>query len=227
MRLIICLFLVSVFQNSRLTSEEKPAEVRALVEQFSREEGCRIAEDLKNNIEWIDLSVVVQGIQDYMSGVQLKGVSSNEGETNFYKIIFQLFELESKNNLQKANDFLQKLSGNAKLHSLEHGKILYEVLTESGATALMVRKNSSPTLHYSISTLNGQEVVNTRNLVSGPFQVPLSETISGFAKGVEGMRLGERRRIFIHPDLGYGQVGQVPPNSLLIVDVEVETLNTI
>jgi peptidylprolyl isomerase len=38
------------------------------------------------------------------------------------------------------------------------------------------------------------------------------------------MRLGERRKIFIHPDFGYKQVGRVPPSSLLIVEVEVMKL---
>ena len=38
---------------------------------------------------------------------------------------------------------------------------------------------------------------------------------------VEGMRVGERRKIFIHPDLAYKTIGHVPPNSLLIVEVEV------
>ena len=51
-----------------------------------------------------------------------------------------------------------------------------------------------------------------------------AETIPGFAKGVDGMCVGERRKIYIHPALGYGKVGYVPPNSLLIVDVEVISL---
>lgn len=54
--------------------------------------------------------------------------------------------------------------------------------------------------------------------------MPLSETILGFAKGVEGMREGERRKLYIHPELGYALFGHVAPNSLLIVDVEVEAL---
>ena len=220
MHLLSCLFLALAFQNL-LYSEEISPETRTLVEQFSREEGYHIAEDLKNTIKWVDLSSVVRGIQDYMAGAQLKDVSSTAEEPNFYRITFQLFELESKKNLQQAEDFLQKLSGNTDLHSLENGKILYEILIEGEETAATVKKESSPVLHYSIFTLNGQKIVDTKDLISGPFQVPLSETIAGFAKGVEGMRLRERRKIFIHPDFGYGQVGQVPPNSLLIVEAEV------
>ena len=35
------------------------------------------------------------------------------------------------------------------------------------------------------------------------------------------MKEGEKRRIFVHPDLGYGTSGHLAPNSLLIFDVEV------
>jgi len=188
------------------------------IKEYSRREGYLIAEDAKSKMEWIDISSMIEGMQDYISGMQRKDGSIPDND--FYMIAFQLFELESKNNLQKAINFLQTLSSDATLHSLEDGQILYKIITE-GQDIPVVEKDSCPVLHYTISTLSGQEVVNTRDLASGPFQVPLSETVSGFARGVEGMRLGERRKIFIHPDLGYGQVGQVPPNSLLIVDVEV------
>ena len=39
------------------------------------------------------------------------------------------------------------------------------------------------------------------------------------------MKEGEKRRLFLHPDLGYGTTGHLPPNSLLIFDVEVVKAN--
>ena len=35
------------------------------------------------------------------------------------------------------------------------------------------------------------------------------------------MKVGEKRRLFIHPNLGYGTSGQLLPNSLLIFDIEL------
>ena len=40
------------------------------------------------------------------------------------------------------------------------------------------------------------------------------------------MREGEKRRIYVHPELGYGTAGHLPPNSLLIFDIEVLTAGT-
>lgn len=35
------------------------------------------------------------------------------------------------------------------------------------------------------------------------------------------MKEGEKRRLFVHPDLGYGTSGHLPPNALLIFDIEL------
>ena len=35
------------------------------------------------------------------------------------------------------------------------------------------------------------------------------------------MKEGEKRRLFVHPDFAYGTNGPLPPNSLLIFDIEV------
>ena len=40
------------------------------------------------------------------------------------------------------------------------------------------------------------------------------------------MKEGEKRVIYIHPDLAYGTYGSLPPNSLLIFEIEVVKANT-
>ena len=51
------------------------------------------------------------------------------------------------------------------------------------------------------------------------------ETIAGLRYGVEGMRVGGVRRVTVPPHLAYGETGVpvagIPPNALLICDVEL------
>jgi peptidylprolyl isomerase len=60
---------------------------------------------------------------------------------------------------------------------------------------------------------------------SAPFVFVLGsdQAMKGLQEGVSTMKLGGKRRILVPPELGYGkeEVGSVPPNSIIIYDVEL------
>ncbi|MBP6926207.1 MAG: FKBP-type peptidyl-prolyl cis-trans isomerase [Candidatus Pacebacteria bacterium] len=62
-----------------------------------------------------------------------------------------------------------------------------------------------------------------------PFSFTLGDgrVIQGWELGVLGMKVGEKRRLNIAPELGYGDadLGSIPPNSTLIFDVELLAIN--
>ena len=60
------------------------------------------------------------------------------------------------------------------------------------------------------------------------FTIGKHDVIKGFEEGVLGMKVGGRRKLRVPPDLRYGATGssiEVPPNSTLVFDVELVSID--
>ncbi|MEY2468281.1 MAG: peptidylprolyl isomerase [Actinomycetota bacterium] len=82
-------------------------------------------------------------------------------------------------------------------------------------------------MHYvGVSWSNGREFDSSwsRN-ETFEFKLGAGQVISGWDRGIEGMRVGGRRRLTIPPDLAYGRQGAggvIGPNETLVFVVDLE-----
>jgi hypothetical protein len=80
--------------------------------------------------------------------------------------------------------------------------------------------------HYTGWLADGKKFDSSRDR-GKPLTLPLSRVIPGWQAGIPGMKVGGRRKLIIPPELGYGTRGAgrlIPPNSMLVFDVEVLSL---
>ena len=97
----------------------------------------------------------------------------------------------------------------------------YQVLT-SGQGDLHPMASTKVKVHYHGTLLDGT-VFDSSVERNEPISFGLNQVIKGWTEGLQLMVVGEKTRLFIPAELGYGNsaAGKIPPGSLLIFDVEL------
>ena len=108
-----------------------------------------------------------------------------------------------------------------------------EVITPSGlkyidqevGTGDVATAGKTASVHYTGWLENGKKFDSSVDR-GQPFSFPLGagRVIKGWDEGVQGMKVGGKRKLTIPSDLGYGSRGAggvIPPNATLIFDVEL------
>lgn len=92
-------------------------------------------------------------------------------------------------------------------------------------TGVEVKKGETAKVHYTGWLMNGKKFDSSKDH-GQPFEFSVGggNVIKGWDLGVEGMKVGEVRRLIIDSDLAYGKTGAggaIPPNSKLKFDIEL------
>ena len=104
------------------------------------------------------------------------------------------------------------------------GLYVQDLNVGTGATA---RRTSRVWIYY-VGWLPDGTVFDGQ-LEGDPFHARLggSEVIRGWNEGIQGMRVGGRRRLVVRPGLGYGSRGRgkVPPGATLVFELQLIDAN--
>ena len=98
-------------------------------------------------------------------------------------------------------------------------------IIEMGMNDLTAQVGDSVTCHYTGKLADGHvfDSSRTRN-EPFTFRLGIDAVIKGWAEGVTGMRVGQKRQLIIPPELGYGEAGNppsIPGGATLTFDIEI------
>lgn len=100
--------------------------------------------------------------------------------------------------------------------------LVYETVKEG--TGDEAKPGQSVTVHYTGTLPDGRKFDSSRDRGEPlTFTLGTHQVIAGWDEGLSGMHVGERRKLTIPPQLGYGPTdhGPIPANSTLLFDVEL------
>jgi peptidylprolyl isomerase len=124
-------------------------------------------------------------------------------------------------NLQQSETFLLNNLTNDQVTLIEEG-LQYSIIQSGDTNTIPPALSETITAHFHGTLMDGTVFWSSVEM-DDPLTIQLSQLIQGCQKAISQMREGDIWRVFIHPDLAYGEEGRptIPPNSTLIFEIEL------
>ena len=209
-----------------ISTQESLSDPETLIERVSYALGYMMSDSYKSQGVDLDYRYFALAREDvYDGGEALYSVDEMDQIMMEYQEVLiaeqqVLAEEASGVNLQIAEDFLAENKDREGIITTESG-LQYEVIVEGEGPK--PTSEDEVTVHYSGTLIDGT-VFDSSYQRGTPATFPLGGVIPGWTEGVQLMNVGSSYRFYIHPDLGYGEVGAgdlIGPNVLLVFDVEL------
>jgi peptidylprolyl isomerase len=167
-----------------------------------------------------NVEAFIRGVQANAAGMPPPhNLSVREMYELTQEVEFEVHRKKIRENLLQSEEFLSTISKKPGVITLVENRLYYELLADGKGTQVVTPSNTY-LFHYTVSIPEKGELFDTRK-TQRPQKICLDCVIPGFTQGIVGMRVGERRKLYIHPELGFRTMHwTVPPNAILIIDVE-------
>ena len=187
--------------------------------------GANIGQNLvaQELIEGIDVEIFVVGMLDaFTDDLKLQPAEMMAAIQTYMERQADADQLALSENLTMSAEFLEQNSQNDGVVTLDSG-LQYLVLESGPEGGASPTPSDSVLAHYHGTLIDGN-VFDSSVDRGEPASFGVSQVISGWTEALQLMKIGDKWRLFIPPDMAYGESSPtpaIPPNSALIFDVEL------
>lgn len=211
------------------SKEEKQPDPSTLLQSLEQKVNYTIAQNLANNFKQSGVTIEPEtfalALRDVRDGTESR-LSDEEMQTvmqTFQEQAMAQREEEQKKiaeeNAAAGAKFLEENKAKEGVTTTESG-LQYRVITEG--TGAKPAATDTVTVHYSGKLLDGTEFDSSYSR-NEPAVFGLNSVIPGWTEGLQLMSEGSKWELVIPSDLAYGPGanGPIPPNSVLVFEVEL------
>ncbi|MBT8446902.1 MAG: FKBP-type peptidyl-prolyl cis-trans isomerase [Gammaproteobacteria bacterium] len=189
---------------------------------FSYAIGTQIAQSLERQGVEVDIDAFYLALRDVFAGdppritPEQMAAALSRGEEKARED----FRTVAADNLARGAAFLEENAKRDDVTALSNG-LQYEVLRTGAGDHPSA--SDVVTVHYTGTLIDGREFDSSRRR-GEPATFPLGNVIKGWQEAVPLMRVGDRWKIYVPPELAYGVKGAgavIGPNSTLIFEIEL------
>lgn len=195
-------------------------EDRNPLDRFSYALGMTIASNLiKSGVKSINSEVFIKAVNDTFLG-EMPEIMPDEASSILEKFMHAESGEISDENLKAGLAFLADNRNEEGVTELPSG-LQYKILRES--TGDVPGPSDEVKCHYHGSLIDGT-VFDSSVQRNKPVVFPVNGVIPGWVEALQKMPVGSKWRLFIPPDLAYGEQGAgdvIGPNATLVFDVEL------
>jgi FKBP-type peptidyl-prolyl cis-trans isomerase FklB len=225
--LAITLMVLTIEAQTKKTpvkpsSAPSRALMKNLLDSFSYAAGVSVAQNMKEQgIDKLNSELMLKAIDDVMKN---KTTLLNQEQCNMslqeQLRVFQQKKLNTEKG--KGAAFLAQNKTRAGVVALSNG-LQYEVLKSGQPGGAKPTAVDTVVVHYIGTFIDGKEFDSS--VKSGqPITFKLTGVIRGWTEILQLMSIGDKWKVFIPSDLGYGDQGYsptIPPGATLIFDIEL------
>lgn len=217
-------------QELEATELEPAGDMKTFYELFSYGYGFVVQYNIQNQGILVDLESFNNGIADAFGEVPL---AYSDEQIDAIFLAYQ--ENLMRNYYAMLDEFAAENLADAEAFLAENAEAEGVMTTDSGLQYKVVSLGDGPLptahatveLDYMMTFLDG--TTGDSSYARGePTVFNLANLIPGFSEGVQLMPVGSHFRFYVHPSIGYREEGSqtIPPNTLLIFDVELHAIVT-